>query len=321
MALASGLASQLGIIAESTFNTYSAPTRFYEYVNETVQLQIERVETKGLRAGRRVAQRWNPGVQRVIGDVLMELAPQNFGLWFKHMFGGFADAGAGDPWTHTYTPGDLSGLSLSIQIARPDISGVVRPFSYTGCVIPSWELDCATNQFAMLKVNIYGANEDTTQGLATASYPATLTPFIFTNASLTIAGSSYDVKNLKLQGNNGMAINRHFLRAATPAQPKIGLESQRRSYTGTLTSDFIDLTAYNRFVQGVESALVMTFDTGATPARKLVITMNVRYEGQTPNVKGEQLLDLTLPFEVSGNGVATDAAMITAVLTNGEATS
>lgn len=321
MALASGLATQFGMIAESTFDTYLAPTRFYEILSETLQLQIERVESKGLRAGRRIAPRWNPGVQRVVGDVVMELAPQNFGLWFKHAFGSAVDAGSADPWTHTYTPGDLSALSLTMQVGRPDISGTMRAFSYTGCVINTWELNCATNQYATIKFNIYGSNEDTSQSLASASYPATLTPFIFTNASLTIAGSSYDVKNLKLAGNNGLALNRHFIRATNPARPKIGLESARRSYTGTLTSDFIDLTAYNRFVNGTESALVLTFNTGASPARTLVITMNVRYDGQTPNVKGEQLLDLTLPFEVAENGVSTDAAAITAVLTNGESTS
>lgn len=318
MGLASGLATQFGMIAEVTYDTYLAPTRFYEILNETLQLQIERVESKGLRAGRRIAPRWNPGVQRVVGDVVMELAPQNFGLWWKHAFGNVVDAGSSDPWTHTYTPGDLSALSLCMQVGRPDISGTMRAFSYTGCVINSWELDCQTNQFAQIKFNIYGSNEDTGQALASASYPTTLTPFIFTNASLTIAGSSYDVKNLKLTGNNGLALNRHFLRSTTPSRPKIGLESARRSYTGTLSSDFIDLTAYQRFVNGAEAALVMTFDTGATPARKLVITMNVRFEGQTPNVKGEQLLDLNLPFEVSENGVSTDAAAITAVLTNGE---
>ncbi len=313
MPLASGLAGQIGLVAEGTYGTFVAPSRWYEFVSEGLRLERERIESKGIRAGRRVLHRWAAGVQRVTGPIVMELAPQNFGILFSHMFGGLVTAGS-NPYTHTATPGDLAGKSLSIQVGRPDIGGVVRPFSYLGCKIATWEISAAVNEYAMLNLDVYGAHEDTAQTLGTAAYPATLTPFTFIHGAVTVAGSPFDVKEATLSGDNGLAIDRHFIRATTPERPKEPLEETRREYTGTLTADFTDLTAYNRFVNGTEAALVLTFNAGASAT--LAITMNVRYDGETPVIEGDELLEQSLPFKAIS--ATSDAAAITAVVTNGD---
>lgn len=314
MPLASGIGGQLGLVAEVTYGTYVAPSRWYEFVSESLVLERERIESAGIRAGRRVLHRWAAGIQRVTGDVSMELAPQNYGLIFEHMFGGKATTGAG-PYTHTFTPGDLAGKSLAVQIGRPDIAGVVRPFSYLGMKVASWELSCSVNEYAMLNLSMYGAHEDTAQTLGTPAYPATLTPFTFLQGVVSVAGSGFDVKECSLSADNGLATDRHFLRTTTPERPKEPLEASRRAYTGELTADFTDLTAYNRFVNGTEAALVLTFTSAP---HSLTITMNVRYDGTTPNISGDDLLEQSLPFKaVSGT---SDAAAITAVLINADST-
>lgn len=313
MPLASGLASQFGFADESVYGTYVAPTRFLEYVSESLGLERERIESAGIRTGRRVLHRWAPGVQRVTGDVVFELAPQGFGLLFKHIFGGLVTAGS-SPYTHTCTPGDLAGKSMSVQIGKPDIGGVVRSFSYLGCKVATAELACSVNEYAMLTLGLYGCHEDTGQTLGVASYPASLSPFTFIQGSLLIAAAAYDVSECSLAIDNGLAVDRHFIRATSPERPKEPLEEKRRSYTGTLQSDFIDLTAYNRFVNGTEAALVLTFNAGASA--QLVITMNVRFDGETPKVGGDELLGQPLPYKaISGT---SDAAAITAVLTNAD---
>lgn len=314
MPLASGLAGQMGLVAEVTYGTFVAPSRWMEFVAESLILERERIESAGIRAGRRVLHRWAAGIQRVTGDVSLELAPQNQGILFEHMFGGKATTGAG-PYTHTFTPGDLAGKSLAVQIGRPDIAGVVRPFSYLGMKVASWEISAAVNEYAMLNLSMYGAHEDTAQTLGTASYPGTLTPFTFLQGVVSVAGSGFDVKEATLTGDNGLAIDRHFLRTTTPERPKEPLEATRREYTGTLTADFIDLTAYNRFVNGTEAALVLTFTSAP---HTLTITMNVRYDGTTPNIAGDELLEQSLPFKALST--TSDAAAITAVLVNGDAT-
>jgi len=315
MPLASGLAGQLGLAEEVTYGTYVAPTRFTEFNTESLHLERERIESAGIRAGRRILHRWAQGIQRVNGDIELELAPQGMALIWKHILGANVDSGTG-PYTHTITPGDLTGKSLSIQIGRPTISGTVQAFSYLGCKIAQAELDLKTNDWAMLKLSIYGAHEDTSQTLGTASYPATLTPFVFTQGSLTVAGSAFDVISANVSIDNGFAVDRHFIRATTPERPKEPLEAKRRTITGTLTADFVDLTAYNRFVNGTEAALVVTLNAGA--AAQTTITMNVRYDGTTPSIGGDELVGQELPFKAVS--ATSDAAAITVAVLNSDTT-
>lgn len=315
MPLASGLAAQVGIVAETTYGTYVAPTRFFEFVSETVSLERERIESVGLGAGRRVQRRWAAGVQRVTGDIEMEGAAQGFGLWWSHILGGVATTGT-NPYTHTFTPGDLTGKSLTVQIGRPDIGGTVRAFSYLGCKVATAELAATVNEYARLTVSLYGAHEDTGQTLAVASYPATLAPFTFVHGSVTVAGTAFDVRDATVSFDNALATDRHFIRVTTPERPKEPLEAGWRQVTGTLTADFTDLTAYNRYVNGTEAALELRFNAGASA--QLTVTMNVRYDGETPNVGGPDLLELSLPFKAIS--VTSDAAAVTVTLINADAT-
>lgn len=311
--LASGLAGQWGFVDESTYGTFVAPTRFLEFLSESVKLERERIESNGIRAGRRILHRWAPGVQRVTGDIEFELAPQGTALLWKHILGAVATSGAG-PYTHTLTPGDLSGKSMTVQIGRPDIGGTVRPFSYLGCKVATAELSLEVNEFVLMTVGLYGAHEDTGQALATASYPSGLSPFVFTHGSISLAGSAFDVRSASLSIDNGLATDRHFIRATTPERPKEPLEADRRAITGTLTADFTDLTAYNRFVNGTEAALVFTLNAGASA--QTTITLNVRFDGDTPEIGGAELLEQSLPFKAVS--ATSDAAAITVVVINSD---
>src|SRR5574343_1209540 len=317
MALTSGLASQLGIGAESTIGTRVAPTKFMEFNSESLKLNRDRIESGGIRAGRRVLHRCAAGIQSVDGGFEVELTPQGSGLLLKHAFGAVSTTGAG-PYVHTLTPGDMSALGLTIQVNRPGIDGTNRPFDYLGCSITDWEISSAVNQYVMGRFNVYGMHEDTGQSLASASYPAGPTPFTFVHGSIQIAAGAFDVKSFRVAGDNGLATGRHFIRSTNPERPKQADETGLRSYTGELVADWgvNGLTDYNRFVNGTEAALVLTMSVSASAS--LVITTNVRFDGTTPNVTGPDLLEMSLPFKCVSS--TSDAAAITAVLTNSDAT-
>lgn len=313
---ASGLSGQLTIVDEVTYGTYAAPSRGFEFTGEgPVAYEREVIESMGIRAGRRIQSRFAQGVQRVAGDLTMELAPQGFGLWLKHIFGGVNTSGSG-PYVHTFTPGDLTGKSLTVQIGRPDVSGTVRAFSYLGCKVTEAELSAEVNEYAMLTVSLYGAHEDTGQTLAVASYPATLTPFVFTQGVLSVAGSNVDIRNFSLNFDNALIIDRHFIRSTTPERPKEPLEGGFRQITGTFEADFESFTAYNRYINATQAAMVLTFTSGA---HSLVITMNTRFDGSTPGINSlEEIVAQTMEFKALSS--TSDAAAITAVLTNGDST-
>jgi len=314
--LATGLGGQLGFAAESTYGTFVAPTRFLEFTEASVKYERERIESNGIRAGRRVPHRWAQGVQRAAGDVTFEMAPQGFGLLWAHVLGGTDVITGTNPYTHTLSPGDLAGKSLSLQIGKPDLGGVVRAFTYLGCKVTGAQVAAAVNEYAMMTVSFYGNHLDTAQTLGTASYPTGLTPFDFTKGSVTVAGSAFDVKEFNLSIDNGLAVDRHFIRATTPERSKEPLEANRRAYTGTMTADFTDLTALNRFINGTEASLVLTFNAGA--AAQTTITMNVRFDGEDPDI-GQDVLEQPLQFKAVSS--TSDAAAITVVVVNADAAS
>lgn len=315
MTISSGLGSQFGFAAEGTAGTFQTPTKFLEFTGESLALHRNRIPRRGMRAGRRTLYGWAATEQWVDGDVNIELGPQGSALLFKHALGSVVTTGA-NPYTHTCTPGSPDALALTVQVNRPDIGGVDRAFSYLGCSITGFELGCKVGEFLMGKFSFYGMHEDTAQALASASYPAGYAPFVFTQASLTIAAAAYDITEFTFAGDNGLKTGRHYMRATTPERPKLSKEADQRQYTGTLKSDFIDLTAYNRFVNGTEAALAMTFNAGASA--QLIITANVRFDGDTPQVSGPSLLEQSLPFVCTSG--TSDAAAVTIAVVNADTT-
>lgn len=315
MALKSGLAAQLGVKAETTWGTFVAPTRFYPLISESLTEEIDRLESEGIIAGARVlrSEQWAAGNVDVGGDIQTELYQQGMGALLKACFGAVATTGAG-PYTHTFTPGDLTDDHLSVQVGKPDVAGTVQPFSFYGMKATDWELSIEAGGLVTLSTSLIGKQLATSDSLATASYgTGSATPFTFKHASATIAGSAANVKKLTITGSNGLDSDRRFIGSEYRAEP---LEAELREYSGTVDLEFESLTQMNRFRNATEVALVSTISAGASAS--LTTTMNVRFDGATPEVDGRGIVQLSAPYKCIGS--TTDASAITAVLISNDAT-
>ena len=115
-----------------------------------------------------------------------------------------------------------------------------------------------------------------TAAVAATAYATDWEPFTFTEASLTVAGTSVGtVRSVSLSGNN--AIERRMrLGSATSKEP---LEIGLRDYSGTITTDFDDLTNYGLFtagtVPGTYTATVRA-ESGGRSATATVSSVTVR---------------------------------------------
>jgi hypothetical protein len=314
MPLRSGMNSSLGFAAESTYGTYQAPARWVPHVSAPLDHQIDRLESEGIMAGRRVldSDQWAPGDITAGVPLGLELYDRSIGLLFTHMFGSVVTTGVG-PFTHTFTPGDLSGKSLTMQIGTPNsVDGTVHPFSLLGCKIASWELGLSAGEIATLGLDVLAKDVTTAQALVAPAYSAGIgIGMTFVGAAVTIAGSPYKTKEITLAGDNGLADDRRFIGQQTIDEP---LEAALREYTGTIDSELFDLTAYNRFVNGTAAALVFSLARGTATA---TFTMNIQFDGDPPQVEGREIVMESLPFKCIGD---TDAAAITCVLVNGDST-
>src|SRR5574343_15397 len=108
MAIRSGVAAQLGFAEETTWGTFSTPTRFLEVNSFAIQNQVERIESSAIRASNRVLRqdRWAANPKGVSGTLELEVMTKGFGLLLKHMLGTVAittPSGATNTRLHTHT--------------------------------------------------------------------------------------------------------------------------------------------------------------------------------------------------------------------------
>ena len=263
MAIRSALAAQLGLAQSSTFGTYQTPTRFLEFVEESLEYNIERVESPGLRSNNRVLRtdRYAPGQKRVEGSVTLEPSTKGYGLILKHALGSASIAtpsGATLARLHTHTLGDIFGTSLTVQVGRPDTSGTVQPFSFLGMRVDTLSLSNAVDELLVCEVGFVGQEQTTAQALATAVYPTTgsaaaYEQFYWTQGVISVAGSPVAiVSDFQIEVNNTLKSDRYFLGGATMSEPILAGMTE---ITGSITAEFDSLTALNRFVNNDQVAL------------------------------------------------------------------
>ena len=312
MAAPSALSAQIGFKSETTVGTAVTVDKFSPLVSHDLKNDQAFLPIQGIYAGRRTQVGKKLGAQKIGGSFKQELNNKPIATLLNHGFGTVGTTGSG-PYVHTFSPGPLTGDSLTMQGGLPDVGGTVNPFTWAGCKLPSWTISASINQIAMLDLNVFGMTEDSdgTPALASASFLSGIIPFSFVETSITAAGASLGVvSDMTLTGDNGLAVDRFGLGSATAAE---ALEATVRAYTGSMTAEFKSMAAYNLYLAGTDFALVFTFSNGTD---SLVITTNAYYTGTTPPVSGPGLLKQALPFTCEG--ASTDAGCITAVLTNAE---
>lgn len=185
-----GIDAQIGYATESTVGTPATVTAFLPLVSESLMQERARLESAGIIAGRRVlaSQQWNGGDITVSGSVQHELYNRGLGKLFTAMFGSVATTGAG-PYTHTFTPGDLTGDALTIQVGRPATDGTTYPFTYAGMKVASWEIACSAGEIATLGMDVVGTREIdyrvVTDGVTTSG-----------SAAITSASASFNASDI-----------------------------------------------------------------------------------------------------------------------------
>ncbi len=317
MALGSGMAAQFGFASETTYGTAVTVTKFLPLVEESLESDPERQESEGIVAGARVIKtdQWNVGVTRIEGDVGLELNEQNTGTLFRHMFGSVTSSVTAGIGTHTFTPGDLTGQSMTVQIGRPQVGGVVTPSTFAGVKVASWELAVKADENATLGLSLLAKTETTATALASATYVSgSLRPFIATRSiftSSTISGATVKLRELRISGDNGLSTDRIVVGSNTLDEP---LESKLRVYEGVATMEFSSTSDYQQFLNGGEYAINLGLGTATNSAINLI--MNARFDGGTPNVDGSDLVVYDRAFKCIASSMTNEGSAITAVVTN-----
>lgn len=344
MATRSGLDAQVGFAAESTFGTVVTPDHFIEFDNEDFKFVPTWLEGEGLRAGRKFKRDSRVGISRkdVNGKLDFKVATKGMGLLIKHMIGSSATAvqiGATTAYQQIHTPGDQFGKSLTIQVGRPEPgTGTVRPFAFLGAKCTQWELSVNDGDHLKLATTWDARNEDTTTGLATATYTAGAGLFNFSHATLKLGGTPSTggspsqlsvaggvavatvINSLTIRGENPMAADRYGVgNAGLKNEP---IENDYPTVTGTMDAEFAKSELYDVFKAANSVALELVFSVGdaggSNPFLLSFIAPKVKFKDSGPSVDGPGIVkgpveweayddETNAPFQIKL--VSTDTAL------------
>jgi hypothetical protein len=342
---ASGLSGQVGAVAESTYGTPVTVTHFYEFLSETLTFVPGWLDGMGLKAGQAYnrASRTVQSQFNATGDIVMEhtsgeaanAVADSMGFWWKWALGSALTTPTvitGTAYKQVHTNGSKAGQFLTVQVGRPQISGVtVQPFTYTGLKVTDWEFSCNDNQIAQLKVTCDAQNELTSTGLAAASYPTPNGLFSFANASVMTLGGTVSttsgetsisggsalgsrVNGITLTGTTPMKNNRYGLgNSGLKAEP---IENAIPVITGTLSTEFFSRTElYDVFKGATTTALQIDFTkfdpagndangaaAGANPYRLSIILPAVKFKTAAVNVGGPDVVPQSVGFQAYDDG-------------------
>lgn len=322
MPTGSGLDAQLMVGAETTWGTGVTPDHGYEFNDEGLKLDPTFLEPTGLRAGLKYKRAKRVSISRksVSGDVTLEHSTKGMGLLWKHCLASSVTT----PTTLTspateqvHTPGDFRGKGLTVQVGRPEPStGTVKPFTYKGCKISSWELSVSDNAIPTLKLTFDGRDEDTATALAAASYPSGAMVFSFAQATLSLGGTAATatgkttvtggaavatvVTEVSMSGTAPMATDRYGIgNAGLKAEQ---LENDTPTITGSLSAEFSKAELYDHYTNNDTLPLVLTLTgdaIGASGSNDLleVILPAAKFKAAAPNVGGPDIVAMSTDFE------------------------
>jgi len=331
MAIASGLAAQIGVAAESTYGTYVAPTRFLEYNKADLKKKKNVVQGGGLAAGQ-IAQL---GSRRVVtsvsveGGFELEVANKGMGLLLAHLLGSSAtpvQQGATAAYLQAHTVGDNIGKSLTIQHGVPDLTGTVRPFTFKGCKLSGAELSCKVDELLTMSLDVDGRQASEVETLVAASLATGVAPFHWAQMSVKLGAFGAEaavsgVKGFSVKFDRGMASERFYAGAGgLKAEPVM---NDWLKVSGSLDVDLVDKADFaDRFAADSATSLVIEF-VGPLIASTYYQTFRIKvpmvfFDGDTPTVDGPDVtsggysfvaqLDGTNPL-VSIDYISTDTTL------------
>lgn len=309
----SGLFTQLMAKKEAVYGTIVTPDHTYEFDSEGMERNPTYLESAGLHAGTLVqlGSRVVPTTRTAGGPVSGDVPNKGFGLFLDLLHGAVVapvQQGATAAYLQTHPIGTTApNKSATVQFNKPDSAGTDRPFTYPGCMLDQLVFSCDAGGALKFAMTLDAQDETTATALAVAAYPTGLKSFNFTQGALTLGGTPLaNVKSLgDLTINPGLATDRFFFGSAgLKGKP---LPNAFMVVSGTALLEFSDMFAYNLFVSGAQSQLVLTFTgpiiAGAFAEMIQFTAPATQVRGDSPKVAGPDILQLNVPFSCFYDGV------------------
>lgn len=321
MVTGTGIDGQFGYKGESVVGTEVTVDKFIQILSEGLKFDPSFIEPEGLRAGGK----YKRGTQlaqarrQVSGPIELRYATRLMGGFWRAALGSNVTTPAliaGSAYKQVHQTGDLLGKSFTCQAGRPEPSGSVRPFTFRGCKVNSWEWSVSEGEAAKLKLDIDGWDESTSTALATAAYVTSSEDFFFTNAvaftlggavagttELSVSGATTVptvVKSISIKGENGLATDRIGL--GSGGVKKEQLENDTPTVMIELDAEFDRTTFYDLFKAGTATPFYLRLDgsviSGTDRNSIEFLAPEIRIKEASPELNGPGIVQAKVTAEV-----------------------
>jgi hypothetical protein len=318
MAIGSGLSSQLGLKAETTYGTPVTVDRFLEYLNESIVDDTSPVDLFQLGMGR--VQRSSQIVQVQkggSGSVEFNVLTKGFGVLLDQCFGASAVAqvGATAEWTQTFTIDLVNGQygkNATYQIGMAQTDGVMKTKTLAGGKVTGFHFSAALDEPLTLIIDLVGRQIINTTALATATYANGRAPYVYSQGILTVGGVSTVVKAVTIDVDQGLADDRFGISSPLRREP---IAAGPQVINGSFDCEFESLVHWDQFRAGTLSAMVLEFTAGTIPTTaatyKATFTLpSVRFTGETPQVGGPEIIRENIAFQALYDGSTNPFSLV-----------
>lgn len=318
MALKMGYKGSVGMAQETAYGTAVTPSDFVEFNSESLKEDRQKMPIEAINATASLKKLVSLG-SSVTGDVVFPVNPDDvIGMVLKAFMGKApvsAQIGTSIAYNHTFIGANdfladgVEGCGLTVQVNRD-----VNAIDYTGCLPNTIKLDITPNGLLICTASLIGQSS-AINGSPTSPTFSTLSPFIFSQGSMTKAGAPIEVISASITMSNRCKADNYLL-----GQSKI----KRPSHGGRLISGQITIFCendddYDDFLANTARELKLTFTGSVISGANsygLAITLGTVYftNNPTANINSKGVLVATVPFtSIYDDGTDQD---IKVVLTN-----
>ncbi len=313
--------ASLGVAVESVYGTSVTPTRWCEFVSETLDFKKVPKQGSGLRVGSRVLRL---GRRAIVtsdggGDVIVEACSKGMGLLWQACLGaGTSTLVSTGTYQQVFTLGDAPA-SLTVQKGLPQAGGGIDAYTFFGGSVSSWEFDFLAADIAQLKMTLDAKGLATATSYAPPSYPAApVNLFHFANGSISMGTVTpptgialatggtpvADIRGGTVVVNNAQKEDRfNFGGGGQKAKPTIGL----RGITGKLDIEYDSTTFRDALMADTTLTLVLNYTAGVLGVgleTLQIVLSGFKLETKLPMTNGTDLIVQNMTFTAGDDLVA-----------------
>lgn len=270
MAIGSGLGSQLGFSAESTYGTFVAPTKFTRASAYMVERTSSRQQGSGISTGQfgPLASQYVETTSGAAASLSFDVQNRGLGVLLNTLMGGTvtpAIQGAGPAYLAAFPIADTLGKSCTVQVGVPNRAGTVTAHSLSGGKVVSADFSCAVDGILVASLEVDGKTFSKAEALATAAYTSTA---VFNGSQMTLKMGTY-ASEAAVSGVRAVSvkINRPHdtgdYTAGNAGAKSVPVLNGWTDIVATVEADYLGTTQFQDFAHGTTATSFVWEFTGA----------------------------------------------------------